>query len=135
MVAAAVASGFTDPSREGAADPVNDDAPFPFFPSPLPPSGGADNEVLDESRFLGRGAEPLFAFSLSFAATDAAYSESLSPTHERTNQRPPAIPRISRWAVRQCLIFFPFLSNGIGGAKPVGILSGGWTGKGLEGRG
>lgn len=119
---ALASGGLTDASREGAADAFNDDAPFPFFPDPFP-RGGADNEV--EDWLLPGNGSPLPAFSPSLVAAKVAYSESLSPTHERANQRPPAIPRISRWAVRQCLTFLPLLSRGRGGAKPVGIFGGG----------
>lgn len=101
--------GLTETSREGAADAFKEEAPFPFFPDPFP--DGAFDWVLPVK------GDPFPAFSPSLVKT--AYSESLSPTQERANQRPPAMPRISRWAVRQRLAFLPLLSRGMGGAKPV----------------
>jgi hypothetical protein len=78
-----------------------------------------------------------FRIAAAAAALTAAVasSDSLSPTHERVNHRPPAMPRISRFAVRQRRGLFLLLSSGIRGARPVGILGGGWTGNGFDGRG
>lgn len=45
------------------------------------------------------------------------------------------MPRISRFASRQCLGFLSVLTRGSTGAKPVGILGGGCTGNGLVGSG
>lgn len=59
------------------------------------------------------------------AAAAAAYSDSLSPTHDLVNQRPPAIPLISRLACRQCRACFPLLSRGMVGANPDPIFCGG----------
>jgi hypothetical protein len=78
-----------------------------------------------------------FRIAAAAAALTAAVasSDSFSPTHERVNHRPPAMPRISRFAVRQRRGLFLLLSSGIRGARPVGILGGGWTGNGFDGRG
>ena len=51
------------------------------------------------------------------------------------NHRPPAIPRISRFAVRQRRTFLPDLSSGRAGANPDVIFGGGWTGNGFVGGG
>lgn len=108
--------GFVDPEREGAAEAVNDvPADFPL-PDPLPT--GADIETADS-----RGR--LTPDNLSPFLAPVAYSESFSPTQDRANHRPPAIPRISRLATRQCLTFLRLLSRGKGGANPVAILGGG----------
>jgi hypothetical protein len=121
-------SGMEEPSREGAAEAANDEAAFDAFPLPEPLTGA---EIDDN---LGSAMPTSPPFARAAAATAEAYSDSFSPTQERANQRPPAIPRISRLAVRQCLTLLPLLSSGMTGAKPVAILGGIWTGKGFVGR-
>lgn len=88
------------------------------------------------------GLADILAFSVSAgagfvrpAATAAAYSDSLPPAHERANQWPPPMPRISRFPTLQCRTFFPLLSSAITGANPEGIFGGGNTGKGFVGSG
>lgn len=97
------------------------------------PSNGADIEpppfgvvILSTSPFLCEAAA---------AAVALAYSDSLSPTHDLANHRPPAMPRISRFAVLQRRILFPLRSRGNMGAKPAPIFGGGCTGNGLDGKG
>lgn len=83
------------------------------------------------------------AFPLGFSAsvggglfaTEVAYGDSLSPTHDRANHLPPAIPRISRLANRQWRTSVWFLSRGRFVAKPVVIFTEGSTGKGFDGSG
>jgi hypothetical protein len=50
------------------------------------------------------------------ASAATASSESFSPTQERANQRPPAMPRISRWAGRQWRGLVFVRSSGMMGA-------------------
>ena len=85
---------------------------------------------LSDSTFALRTAAAAAALAAAFETSD-----SLSPTHVLANHRPPAMPLISRFAVRQRRGLFLLLSSGMMGAKPVPILGGGWTGKGLDGRG
>ena len=80
----------------GAADAERDDAAVERasalglrFPGVRVPAAGA---LIDNEGSLGRARA---------ASVARASSESLSPTQERANQRPPAMPRISRWASRQ----------------------------------
>lgn len=80
----------------GAADAERDDAAVERasalglrFPGVRVPGAGA---LMDNAGNLGRARA---------ASAARASSESLSPTQERANQRPPAMPRISRWAGRQ----------------------------------
>lgn len=114
-------SGTAEPARDGAAEAVKDEAAFEDLDLPDLPSEGADIDTEDNF-----GKATLCLSSPFFACVAAeAYSDSFSPTHERANQRPPAIPRISRLAIRQCRTFFPVLSRGITGAEPVGIFKGG----------
>ena len=101
------ASGMDEPEREGATEAAKGDATA-FFPLPDPFPTGADTETPCRE-----------TFSSAFLGTAVAYSESFSPTQDRANQRPPAIPRISRWATRQRLTFSEFLSKTAAGAKPV----------------
>lgn len=127
-------SGIIDPAREGAADIPDAAREVLDLPDTFP-SKGADIEpptfgiaILSASLFL------------CVAAIDAVTgalekSDSLSPTHDLANQRPPAMPRISRFAVLQRRTLVPLLSRGNMGAKPVPIFGGGCTGNGLEGRG
>lgn len=68
-------------------------------------------------------------------AAAEAYSDSFSPIQLRANHRPPAMPRTSRCACRQCRTFFPLLSSGTTGAKPDPIFCGGCTAGGFDGRG
>lgn len=113
-------------AREGAADmPAEPRSAFAF---PALPSAGADIEVADlEMEILSPSA--------SFPAMATANSDSLSPTHARVNQRPPAIPLISRFATLHRRTLVAVRSSGNMGANPVPILGGGWTGNGFEGRG
>ena len=81
-------SGTVELEREDAAVSA-----FSFFFEPLEPAVVNFVETL-----------PL-AFSTSagggLLATEVAYCDSLSPTHDCANHLPPAIPRISRLAGRQ----------------------------------
>lgn len=111
-------SGMEEPSREGAAEAASDEAALDAFP--FEPRTGADMETPDS---LGSTTmSPPFVCAAT--ATAEANSDSFSPTQQRANHRPPAIPRISRCAVRQCLTFLPLLSSGMTGANPVAILGG-----------
>lgn len=81
-----------DPEREGAADIPAD--PRAALDLPVLPSAGAETEVTDFGMaILSESA------ALALVAAEVAKSDSLSPTHERANQRPPAMPRISRFAI------------------------------------
>lgn len=132
---AVCSSGTMDPEREGAAD-IAVEAAEPRAPLDLPPlpCAGADieadfgMEILSESATLAEAAAE--AVARAFAKSD-----SLSPTHERVNQRPPAMPRISRFATLHWRTLAPLRSKGCTGANPVPIFGGGWTGNGFEGRG
>lgn len=126
-------SGTIDPEREGAADIAAEPrAPLDLLPLP---SAGADIDVIAFGMaILSESA----TFVVVVAEADAilfANSDSLSPTHERANQRPPAMPRISRFAILHWRALAPLRSKGCTGANPVPIFGGGWTGKGFEGRG
>jgi hypothetical protein len=123
-------SGIDEPSREGAAEAPNDEAAFEALPLLERPEAGADIEMS-----LGRVKPDSPVLACAEIPPAAASSDSFSPTQDRANHRPPPIPRISRWATRQCLAFLPLLSSGITGAKPEWIFGGGWTGKGFVGRG
>lgn len=124
------AGGPGDPERdgtiEGAPDTILEPLPLPA-PPPLPTGAEADSPL--SLLIIPPACAP---FS---SPSDELYSDSLSPTHVFMNHRPPAIPRISRWAVRQRLTLLVDLSRGIGGAKPVGIFTGACTGNGLVGSG
>lgn len=95
----------------GAADAERDDAAVEMasalglrFPGVRVPAAGA---LIDKAGNLGRERA---------ASVATASSESFSPTQERANQRPPAMPRISRCAMRQCR-GLPFVrSSGMTGA-------------------
>jgi len=83
-------------AASGAADAERDDAAVERasalglrFPGVRVPGAGA---LMDNAGNLGRARA---------ASVASASSESLSPTQERANQRPPAMPRTSRWASRQ----------------------------------
>jgi len=80
----------------GAADAERDDAAVERasalglrFPGVRVP---AEDVLIDNAGNLGRERA---------ASVATASSESLSPTQERANQRPPAMPRTSRCAIRQ----------------------------------
>ena len=108
-----VTSGTAEAERD-----VAEDATVSALPAlalvPTLPAGGADNDNVGS---FGRVSDPDPPASLSvstaaaaaaacwFAAVAAAAadasSESFSPTQDRANHRPPAMPRISRFAVRQ----------------------------------
>jgi hypothetical protein len=120
-------SGIDEPAREGAAEAAKDDAAFEALDLLDRPEAGAEIEMS-----LGRAKVDSPVLETPPAA---ASSDSFSPTQDRANHRPPPIPRISRWATRQCLTFLWLLSKGITGANPVWIFGGGWTGKGFVGRG
>ena len=98
---------------------------------------GVESEPVDDC--TARLSDSTFALRTAAAAAAlaaaVAKSDSLSPTHVLANHRPPAMPLISRFAMRQRRGLFLLLSSGMTGAKPVPILGGGWTGKGLDGRG
>jgi hypothetical protein len=84
----ATPSGATDAEREDAA--VELASAFCLrFPEAREPAGGAE---VDKAGNLGRARA---------ASAAMASSESFSPTQARANQRPPAMPRISRCASRQ----------------------------------
>jgi len=81
----AIPSGAADAERDDAA--VEMASAFSFclrFPGVRAPAGGAE---IDKAGNLGRERA---------ASAATASSESFSPTQERANQRPPAMPRISR---------------------------------------
>jgi hypothetical protein len=127
-------SGTTELERETVAltDADTDAEALPAaFPFPLVPTG-AD---IDTEGSLGIAKSPLLGSATLAVPAAVAYSDSLSPTHERANHRPPAMPLISRFAIRQCRTFLPLLSKGMAGAKPVNILIGVWTGNGFVGSG
>src|ERR1700733_6283592 len=104
-------SGIDELSREGAADAANDEAALEALDLLDRPEAGAEIEMS-----LGRVKPD--SLGLVCDPPAAASSESFSPTQDRANHRPPPIPRISRFASRQCLTFLPLLSRGIEGAKP-----------------
>lgn len=95
--------------------------------------------------FVGTGAEIDMVGNFGSATDDddclspdaraTAKADSFSPTHERVNHRPPAMPLISRLTGRQCRTFAPERSSGKTGANPVLIFCGGWTEKGFMGSG
>jgi hypothetical protein len=107
-------SGIDEPAREGAADAANDEAALEALDLLDRPEAGAEMEMS-----LGRvKPDSLCLVCTKADPPAAASSESFSPTQDRANHRPPPIPRISRFATRQCLTFLPLLSRGIKGAKP-----------------
>ena len=123
-----------DAARDGAADIPDAVREVLDLPDPFP-CKGADIEPPTFGIVI-LSASPL----LCVAAVDAVAgalenSESLSPTHDLANHRPPAMPRISRFAVLQRRTLVPLRSRGNTGAKPVPIFGGGCTGNGLEGKG
>ena len=122
-----------DPEREGAADIPAE--PRAAFDLPLLPSAGADIEVTDFGTAILSESATLALVAAEAIAMVVAKSDSLSPTHERANQRPPAMPRISRFAILHWRTLAPVRSKGCMGANPVPIFGGGWTGKGFEGSG
>lgn len=94
-----------EPARDGTTDPTAD-AAFEPFPRPFPTGADADPPLPNLPRTPGFSSTPF----------TAAYSDSFSPTHVFANHLPPAIPRISLFAVRQCRTCFFDLSRVIGGA-------------------
>jgi hypothetical protein len=123
-------SGFVEGARDGVAEVAADPALEEAFSLPRDfMEAGADIE--SDGNF---GSATLVDGLSSATATKEAYSDSLSPTQVRASHRPPAIPRISRLAGRQCLTALVFLSRGRG-AMPEVIFGGGWTGNGFVGRG
>jgi hypothetical protein len=104
-------SGIDEPSRDGTTDAASDDAALVAFDLLDLPDVGTDREM---SLGKTKPDSPL----LPATCPGAASSDSLSPTQDRANQRPPPIPRISRLAIRQCLGFLLVLSSGITGAEP-----------------
>lgn len=95
----------------GAADAERDDAAVELasalglrFPGVRVPAAGA---LIDKAGSLGRERA---------ASAAMANSESFSPTQARANQRPPAMPRISRCAGRQCRGLPLVRSSGVVGA-------------------
>lgn len=126
-------SGTIDPERDGAVDITAEPrAPLDF---PALPDAGADIEVTDFGMAILSDSASFAVVAAEAVATVVARSDSLSPTHERVNQRPPAMPRISRFAILHGRTLAPLRSKDCTGAKPVPIFGGGWTGKGFEGRG
>ena len=124
-------SGFVEGARDGVADVATDPALEEAFSLPRDFMAGADIE--SGGNF---GSATLVDDVLSSAtAIKEAYSDSLSPTQVRASHRPPAIPRISRLAGRQCLTALVLLSRGRGARPDVVIFGGGWTGNGFVGRG
>ena len=122
-------SGFVEGARDGVADVATDPALEEAFSLPTDFMAGAD---IESGGNFG-SATPIDVLS-SPTAIKEAYSDSLSPTQVLASHRPPAIPRISRLAGRQCLTALVLLSRGRG-ARPEVIFGGGWTGKGFVGRG
>ncbi|SRR6266478_5560705 len=104
--------GGTGAAPSGAADAERDDAAVELasvalglrFPGVRVPEVGA---LIDNAGNLG---------SEGAASVAIASSESFSPTQVRANQRPPAIPRISRCAGRQCRDLLLLRSSGVVGA-------------------
>lgn len=95
----------------GAADADRDDAAVELasalglrFPGVREPAAGA---LIDKAGNLGRERA---------ASAAMASSESFSPTQARANQRPPAMPRISRCARRQCRAWLLVRSSWVMGA-------------------
>ena len=121
-------SGFVDGARDGVADVTTDPALEEAFSLPRDFKAGADIES------GGNFGTATLVEGLSSETTKEAYSDSLSPTQVRASHRPPAIPRISRLAGRQCLTALVLLSRGRGARAEV-IFGGGWTGNGFVGRG
>lgn len=120
-------SGFVEGARDGVADVATDPALEEAFSLPRDFMAGADIES-------GGNFGSATLVDVLSSAIKEAYSDSLSPTQVRASHRPPAIPRTSRLAGRQCLTALVFLSRGRG-ASPEVIFGGGWTGKGFVGRG
>lgn len=89
-------SGTIDPEREGAADIPTE--PRAALDLPALPAG-ADMEVTDFGMAILSESATLAVVVAEAVAAVVAKSDSLSPTHERANQRPPAMPRISRFAI------------------------------------
>src|SRR5258708_29493637 len=102
--AGAAPSGAADAERDDAAVELASVAFALRFPDVREPDAGA---LIDKAGNLG---------SESAASAAVASSESFSPTHARANQRPPAIPRISRCAGRQCRGLPLVRSSGVVGA-------------------
>lgn len=90
-------SGTIDPEREGAADIPAE--PRTALDLPTLPIAGADIEMTDFGMAILSESATLAVVVAEAVATVFAKSDSLSPTHERANQRPPAMPRISRFAI------------------------------------
>ena len=91
-------SGTMDPEREGAAIEMAAEPRAPLDLPPLP-SAGADIEVTDFGTAILSESASFAVVAAAAVAMVVARSDSLSPTHERANQRPPAMPRISRFAI------------------------------------
>jgi len=86
-------SGTDEPDLEGAAEAAKE-AAFDFFPAPFPTGAEMEHPA------AGFAVDALFSSAFD-AARAVLNSDSCSPTQDRTNQRPPPIPRISRCATRQ----------------------------------
>lgn len=106
--------------------------PSPYIPFGI---GTGPTGVGIGSEWIDIAGAALTAIDACVSATCAEYSESFSPTQVRVNQRPPAMPLISRCATRQFLTFFWLLSILWTGLTPAPILIGAATGKGLAGKG
>lgn len=114
------ASGTTEDERDVAADSL-----VPFLLGVR--VTGADIDI--------EGSFGSIRALISAPLEGVASSDSCLPTHDRANQRPPPIPRISRLATRQWRTFLPVRSSAGVGANPDTILVGGCTGNGLVGSG
>lgn len=124
------ASGTWDSERDGAAEVDIEEAAFPLpFPFPV----GADTE--GNFGIATCDGDDSSLRSSAWFSIWLANADSFSPTQAFANHLPPAIPRISRFAVRQWRTFAPLRSRGVLEAKPEPTLGGGRTGKGFVGRG
>lgn len=121
--------GTAELEREGAAELVTDE----FFVARALVLAGSGADI-DMDGNLGSATDE-DCLSPAPDAMAMARGDSFSPIHVRVNQRPPAMPRISRLTGRQCLTFAPVRSIGMMGANPVLIFWGGWTEKGFTGSG
>jgi len=118
--------GTAELEREGAAEAASEE----FFVARALGLVGTGEDI-DIVGNLGIATD---ADCLSPDAMAIANAESFSPTHERVNHRPPAMPLISRWTGRQCRTFKPVRSSGKTGANPVLIFLRWLDGKGFHGK-
>lgn len=122
----ALISGTTEPDLDGAADVASEDEAFAR--GFLDVLAGADIDTVDSLGMATPASLSLLSRPLraAVATVEAANSESFDPAHARANHRPPAMPFISRCAIRHGRTFdcLPFRSKGMTGAKPVPIFGG-----------